>query len=166
MASYVTGTVSLSGSKIIINKLVVATGDITVSASDVTIAEGAALVSLNGSVNLYCTNLTVNGPVWAANKVFVTDSKTTVNEGVFAKTIEIYTGTYTTDGTVKESFRKGQRNKTAALSLYGMDDKTMLFAYANFDFTTMDVYGRKNGENTFSLLQSNITEEELEIHSS
>ncbi|MCR5375590.1 MAG: RHS repeat-associated core domain-containing protein [Lachnospiraceae bacterium] len=42
----------------------------------------------------------------------------------------------------------------------------MLFAYANFDFTTMDVYGRKNGENSFSLLQSNITEEELEIPSS
>lgn len=165
-ASYVTGTVSLSGSKITINKPVVATGDITVSASDVIIAEGAALVSLNGSANLYCTNLTVNGPVWAANKVFVTGSKTTVNEGVFAKTIEIYTGTYTTDGTVKESVRKGQCNKTAALSLYGMDDKNMLFAYANFDFTTMDVYGRKNGENSFSLLQSNITEEELEIPSS
>ena len=165
-ASYVTGTVSLAGSKITINKPVVAAGDITVSATDVTIAEGAALISLNGSVNLYCTNLTVNGPIYAANKVLVTGSKTTVNEGVFAKNIEIYTGSYGTDGTVGESVRKGQRNKTATLSLYGMDDKNMLFAYANFDFTTMDVYGRKNGENSFSLLQPNITEEELEIPSS
>ncbi len=165
-ASYVTGTVSLSGSKITINKPVVAIGDITVSASDVIIAEGAALVSLNGSVNLYCTNLTVNGPVWAANKVFVTGSKTTVNEGVFAKNIEIYTGSYGTDGTVGESVRKGQRNKTAALSLYGMDDKNMLFAYANFDFTTMDVYGRKNGENSFTLLKANITDKDFEIPAS
>ncbi|MBO4767278.1 MAG: RHS repeat-associated core domain-containing protein [Lachnospiraceae bacterium] len=165
-ATYVTDPVSLSGSKITINKPVVATGDISVSASDVTIAEGAALVSLNGSVNLYCTNLTANGPVWAANKLFITGSKTTVNEGAFAKTIEIYTGTYTTDGTVKESVRKGQRNKTAGLTLYGMDDKNMLFANANFDYATMDVYGRKNGENSFTLLQANITDEDFEVPSS
>ena len=165
-ATYVTGPVSLSGSKITINKPVVATGDISVSASDATIAEGAALVSLNGSVNLYCTNHTVNGPVWAANKLFITGSKTTVNEGAFAKTIEIYTGTYTTDGTVKESVRKGQRNKTAGLTLYGMDDKNMLFANANFDYATMDVYGRKNGENSFTLLQANITDEDFEVPSS
>ena len=165
-ATYVTGPVSLSGSRITINKPVVATGDISVSASDVTIAEGAALVSLNGSVNLYCTNHTVNGPVWAANKLFITGSKTTVNEGAFAKTIEIYTGTYTTDGTVKESVRKGQRNKTAGLTLYGMDDKNMLFANANFDYATMDVYGRKNGENSFTLLQANIMDEDFEVPSS
>lgn len=153
-AKYVTGQVSLSGSQITINQPIVAIGDITISASKVTIAEGAFLVSTNGSVNFYCSNLIADGAVCAANAVTISGSKTVVNDAITAKKIVIYTSSYQTDNTISDIVRTGAKDKIAQLSLYGEEGKNILYGYANFAIETMDIYGRREGDNDFLLIQT------------
>ena len=116
--TYVSGSASLSGTTITVDKPFVAKGDITVSASNVIIKDAGFLLSTSGSINIYCTDLTVNGPVCADKRVFITGSKADVNEAVVADKIEIYIGTYQTDNSVDSKTIKGLQNRTAELSMY------------------------------------------------
>lgn len=161
-ATYVTGAVSLSGNTVTIAAPLVSEGDITISAANVVVNDSAFLLSKTGSINIYCTNLMVNGPIAAAKKVFVTGSKAIVNEAVFAKTIECYVGTYQTDDTINETILRGPKDKLAEISCYTMEDKPVLFVNSNFDFDSMDIYVRREGEDIFALVaKENNAETEL-----
>ena len=158
-ATYVKSSVSLSGTDVTISKPLVAKNDITISATNVTVTDTAFLLSVEGNINIYCTNLSVNGTLCAKNKAFFTGSKANVNEAVFASTIEFYMGAYQSDNTVNETVISADKNLLAGLSVYEEDGVDYLYGNSNFEFVSMDVYGRKAKENSFELIQENVTGE-------
>lgn len=99
--TYVTGTASISGTTVSINQPLAVKGDISISATTVTISENAYLLSAEGNINIYCTNLVVNGAMYADKKIFITASKVNANEVICADKIEIYTGTYASDNSIR-----------------------------------------------------------------
>lgn len=68
-ATYVDGKVALNGKRVHITKSLVAKGDIIINASDVTIADGAMILSTEGKVAINCSNLTAGG-LFVLSKVF------------------------------------------------------------------------------------------------
>ena len=158
-AMFVTGSASLSGTDVTVSKPLVAKGDINISATNITIKDAAFLVSVNGSINFYCTSISVEGPISAKSEVFITGSKTIIREAVFANTFQCYTGNYQSDNTVDESKWSARKDLLAELSLYEEDGKDYFYANANFTFVSMEIYGRKDGENTFTLLKNDVTED-------
>lgn len=156
-ATYVTDEVSLSGTTITIAKPLVGKGNVTISASNVIIQDTGFLLSVEGNVNIYCANIVVNGAVCADGKVFISGAKADVNEAIIADKIEIYAGTYLSDNRVDDRVLKGLQNYTAGLSMYEENGKSYLFVSANIDYSSMDIYGRKEGETSFSLILQKAT---------
>lgn len=165
-AMYVTGTASISGTTVSINKPLAVKGDISISATTVTIAENAYLLSAEGNINIYCTNLVVNGAMYADKKIFITASKVNANEVICADKIEIYTGTYASDNSIDEKVLKGGQDRIADISLYEEEGTYYLYGYASFAFEHMDIYGRRTGEDYFSLIEKNVTEDTIAVKDS
>lgn len=164
--TYVKDSVSLSGTDIIISKPLVAKNDISISATNVAIENAAFLLSVEGNISIYCTNLSVKGTVCAKKKVFFTGSKAIVNEAVFAERIEFYTGDYQSDDSVNKDLFSARKDLLAGLSVYEEDGTNYLYVSGNVEFSTMDIYGRKTGEDSFALVQKNVMgEKEIPNHS-
>ena len=64
----------MNGKKVRIAKSLVAKGDIIINASDVTIADGAMILSTEGKVTINCSNLTAGGPICVKQSIFITGS--------------------------------------------------------------------------------------------
>ncbi len=146
--------VTINCSRMVVSNDLISQNDITINAREVVIENGASLVSVGGTITINCGNLKVDGYVSADKKVIVRATKVIVNDLISAGIIEINTAQFQSDGDIDDKVLVGNQNRVGELTLFEENSEYFLCGSSNFEYSKLELYGRRSGEDTFSLLKN------------
>ena len=153
---YIRNKTNIACSNVIISAPLVSCGDVLISARNVIIKDTGFLLSVKGNIKVNCSNLVIEGPVCVDNKLFICCSNMMINEAIFADRIECNVGTYRLENKVNETHFAGRNDLAAELYLEENDTISYICGKANFDYVSMDIYGREQGKDSYSLLLKDV----------